>query len=73
MRARHGDATPLGALNADAGASQSVANATLYDGKHSGQIMTTSTLPDGEETLPEWCGNWRGIHNRLQMWAIDGT
>lgn len=23
--------------------------------------------------LPEKYGNWRGIHNRLRMWAVDGT
>lgn len=23
--------------------------------------------------LPEKYGNWRGVYNRLRMWAIDGT
>lgn len=23
--------------------------------------------------LPERYGNWRGVYNRLRMWAIDGT
>ncbi|MEU7087205.1 transposase [Streptomyces achromogenes] len=23
--------------------------------------------------LPERCGNWRGVCNRLRMWAVDGT
>ncbi|MFJ3272399.1 MULTISPECIES: transposase [unclassified Streptomyces] len=23
--------------------------------------------------LPERYGNWRGVHNRLRMWAVDGT
>ncbi|ANB10644.1 transposase [Streptomyces ambofaciens] len=23
--------------------------------------------------LPEKFGNWRGVYNRLRMWAIDGT
>ncbi|MFD0369802.1 IS5 family transposase [Streptomyces sp. NPDC127114] len=23
--------------------------------------------------LPETYGNWRGVYNRLRMWAIDGT
>lgn len=23
--------------------------------------------------LPEKYGNWRGIYNRLRMWALDGT
>ncbi|WP_368656232.1 transposase [Streptomyces viridosporus] len=23
--------------------------------------------------LPEKCGNWRGVYNRLRMWAGDGT
>ncbi|WP_406154787.1 transposase [Streptomyces canus] len=23
--------------------------------------------------LPENFGNWRGIYNRLRMWAVDGT
>ncbi|MEV0577251.1 transposase [Streptomyces sp. NPDC050392] len=23
--------------------------------------------------LPEKNGNWRGVHNRLRIWAIDGT
>lgn len=23
--------------------------------------------------LPGKCGNWRGVYNRLRMWAIDGT
>jgi transposase len=23
--------------------------------------------------LPEKYGNWRGVYNRLRMWAVDGT
>lgn len=23
--------------------------------------------------LPERYGNWRGVYNRLRMWAVDGT
>lgn len=23
--------------------------------------------------LPEKFGNWRGVYNRLRMWAVDGT
>ncbi|MBZ3901457.1 transposase [Streptomyces scabiei] len=23
--------------------------------------------------LPEKSGNWRGVYNRLRMWAVDGT
>ncbi|BDH14262.1 hypothetical protein HOK021_54460 [Streptomyces hygroscopicus] len=23
--------------------------------------------------LPEKYGNWRGVYNRLRMWALDGT
>lgn len=23
--------------------------------------------------LPEKYGNWRGVNNRLRMWAVDGT
>ncbi|MFI0506916.1 transposase [Streptomyces albogriseolus] len=23
--------------------------------------------------LPEKDGNWRGVYNRLRMWAVDGT
>ncbi|MEU8875996.1 transposase [Streptomyces javensis] len=23
--------------------------------------------------LPEKHGNWRGVYNRLRMWAVDGT
>ncbi|GAA3359348.1 hypothetical protein GCM10017744_037630 [Streptomyces antimycoticus] len=23
--------------------------------------------------LPVKCGNWRGVYNRLRMWAVDGT
>jgi hypothetical protein len=23
--------------------------------------------------LPERYGNWRGVCNRLRMWAVDGT
>ncbi|MFD8049525.1 transposase [Streptomyces chartreusis] len=23
--------------------------------------------------LPKRYGNWRGIYNRLRMWAVDGT
>lgn len=23
--------------------------------------------------LPETYGNWRGVSNRLRMWAVDGT
>ncbi len=23
--------------------------------------------------LPEKCGNWSGVYNRLRMWATDGT
>jgi transposase len=23
--------------------------------------------------LPEKYGNWRGVYNRLRMWAFDGT
>ncbi|GAA4887887.1 transposase [Streptomyces coeruleoprunus] len=23
--------------------------------------------------LPQTYGNWRGVYNRLRMWALDGT
>ncbi|MFF3467627.1 transposase [Streptomyces sp. NPDC002619] len=23
--------------------------------------------------LPEKYGNWQGVHNRLRMWAVDGS
>jgi len=32
-----------------------------------------------ESSMPQWVhlhernGNWPGVHNRLQMWAVDGT
>lgn len=33
----------------------------------------TTSLTKDIETPPERYGNWRGIYNRLRMWAVDGT
>ncbi|MFJ8948437.1 IS5 family transposase [Streptomyces sp. NPDC102395] len=47
-------------------------------GDHGSRAGARVTLTD-EETgatwihLPEKYGNWRGVYNRLRMWAIDGT
>ncbi|MET8731310.1 hypothetical protein ABZV81_29670 [Streptomyces parvus] len=48
MRARHGDVVPDDTLTVDVEALQSAANAVLCDGKHSGQGMSTTPLPEGD-------------------------
>ncbi|MFI8392588.1 transposase [Streptomyces sp. NPDC085540] len=44
-------------------------------GSPAGDRRDRVQVPDGSPwmDLPERLGSWKGAHNRLRMWAADGT